>query len=64
MERTQIFFESDLNEHSVLAALLFDGKDFCGDGSHLGQLSTSDFAGDETRLQKRRVLEGIGGRES
>ena len=36
MERTQIFFEFDLNEHSVLAALLIDGKDFCGDGSHLG----------------------------
>jgi hypothetical protein len=36
VERTQIFFEFDLNEYSVLAAVLIDGEDFCGDGNHLG----------------------------
>jgi hypothetical protein len=51
VERTQIFFEFDLNEHSVLAALLFDGKDFCGDGSHLGHFLRLTSAGDGTRLQ-------------
>ena len=35
MERTDVFLELDLNEHSVLDALLIDRKDFCGDGSHL-----------------------------
>jgi hypothetical protein len=34
VERTQIFFEFDLNEHSVLAALLIDCKNFCGNWSH------------------------------
>jgi hypothetical protein len=41
-----LFSESDLNEYSVLAALLIDSKDFCGDGSHFAPLSTSDFAGE------------------
>jgi len=50
VERTQIFLEFDLNEHSVLAALLIDGKNFCGNWSHVASLSTSDFAGDEIRL--------------
>jgi CheY-like chemotaxis protein len=47
----------DLNEHSVLAALLIDSKDFCGDGSHFASLSTSDFAGGATRLQRFRHTE-------
>ena len=47
-----IFLEFDLNEHSVLAALLIDSKDFCGYGSHLWTLSTSDFAGDGNRPQR------------
>src|SRR5260370_37544206 len=47
----------DLNEHSVLAALLVDSKDFCGDGSHFASLSTSDFAGGSTRLQRFRHTE-------
>jgi hypothetical protein len=50
VERTQIFLEFDLNEHSVLAALLIDSKNFCGNWSHFASLSTSDFAGDEIRL--------------
>ena len=52
MERTQIFFDLDLNEHSVLAALLFDGKDFCGDGSHLGHFLrlTSPEMGPSSKL--------------
>jgi hypothetical protein len=37
-----------------LAALFIDSKNFCGDGSHLASLSTSDFAGDATRLQRFR----------
>jgi hypothetical protein len=36
VERAQIFFEFDLKEYSVLAALLIDRKDFCGDGNILG----------------------------
>jgi hypothetical protein len=47
----------DLNEYSVLAALLIDSKNFCGDGSHFASLSTSDFAGDATRLQRFRPTE-------
>jgi hypothetical protein len=35
VERTQIFIKFDLNEYSVLAALLVHGKDFCGNGGHL-----------------------------
>jgi hypothetical protein len=35
VERTQVFLELDLNEHSVLVALLVNGKDLCGNGSHL-----------------------------
>ena len=35
MERTNVFFEFDLNEYSVLVALLVNRNDFCGDGSHL-----------------------------
>jgi hypothetical protein len=34
-----------------------DSKDFCGDGSHFASLSTSDFAGDATRLQRFRHTE-------
>ena len=52
MERTDVFLELDLNEHSVLAALLIDRKDFCGDGSHLWRFLTSDFAGDGNRPQR------------
>ncbi len=37
-----------------MGALLIDSKDFCGDGSHFASLSTSDFAGDATRLQRFR----------
>ena len=32
---TQVSIEFDLNKYSILAALLIDRKDFCGDGSHL-----------------------------
>jgi hypothetical protein len=42
VERAQIFREFDLNEHSVLVALLIDSKNFCR--------TTSDFARDEIRL--------------
>ena len=47
-----MFLGLDLNEHSVLAALLIDSKNFCGDGSHFASLSTSDFAGDGNRPQR------------
>ena len=36
----------DLNEYPILAALLSDSKDFCGDWGHFASLSTSDFVGD------------------
>ena len=43
MERTNVFFEFDLNEYSVLVALLVNGKDSCRNGTHichfLGQTS-------------------------
>ena len=50
VERTQIFLEFDLNKQSVLAALLIDIKNFCGNWSHFSSLPKSDFAGDEIRL--------------
>ena len=50
VERTEIVLEFDLNEHSVLAALLIDSKNFCRNWSHFASLSTSDFAGNEIRL--------------
>ena len=52
MERTNVFFEFDLDEYSVLVALFVNRKDLCGDGSHFTSLSTSDFAGDEKRPQR------------
>ena len=63
MERAQVFLELDLNQHSVLAALLVDRKDFCGDGSHLWTLSTSDFAGDANRLRELQARTGTRGGE-
>jgi hypothetical protein len=35
MERANVFIEFDLNEHSVLVALLVNAKDSCRDGSHI-----------------------------
>ena len=60
VERTQIILEFDLNEHSVLAALLIDSKNFCGNWSHFASLSTSDFAGDEIRIERFRHGEASG----
>ena len=57
LNEPKYFSEFDLNEHSVLAALLIDSKDFCGDGSHFASLSTSDFAAGATLLQKFRHTE-------
>ena len=37
--------------------MLGDSEDFCGNGSHFESLSTSDFAGDGTRLQSFRYGE-------
>ena len=51
---TQIFLEFDLNEYTVLTALLSDSKDFCGNWESFASLSTSDFAGDGIRLQSFR----------
>jgi hypothetical protein len=57
LNEPKYFSEFDLNEHSVLAALLIDSQDFCGDGSHFASLSTSDFAAGATLLQKFRHTE-------
>ena len=35
VERPEVFLEFNLNEYSVLVALLIDSKDFCRNGSHL-----------------------------
>ena len=35
MERAQVFLELDLNKYSVSVDLLVNGKNFCGNGSHL-----------------------------
>ena len=35
MERAQVFLELDLNKYSVSVDLLVNGKDCCGNGSHL-----------------------------
>jgi hypothetical protein len=40
---------------SLPAGLLFNGKDFCGNGSHLLPLSTSDFAGDGSTFKASGV---------
>ena len=37
--------------------MLGDSEDFCGNGSHFESLSTSDFAGDGTRLKSFRYGE-------
>jgi hypothetical protein len=63
MERTDVFFEFDLDEHSVVVALLVNGKDFCGDGSHLGhflRLTSPEMGNALKELQART---GIGGEE-
>jgi hypothetical protein len=57
LNETKYFSEFDLNEHSVLAALLIDSQDFCEDGSHFASLSRSDFAAGATLLQKFRHTE-------
>ena len=57
VEGAKVLSDFGLNEDSVLAALLIDSKNFCGDGSHFASLSTSDFAGDATRLQRFRPTE-------
>jgi hypothetical protein len=51
LNEPKYFSEFDLNERSVLAALLIDSQDFCEDGSHFASLSTSDFAAGATLLQ-------------
>jgi hypothetical protein len=43
------------SRRSPPAALLFNGKDFCGNGSHLLPLSTSDFAGDGSTFKASGV---------
>ena len=60
LNEPKYFSEFDLNEHSVLAALLIDSKDLCGDGSHFASLSTSDFAGDEFPPAELRQREASG----
>jgi hypothetical protein len=44
---------------SLPAALLFNGKDFCGNGSHLLPLSTSDFAGDGIHQDSSRAVSEV-----
>jgi hypothetical protein len=39
----QVPLELDLNEYSVLAALLIDSKNFCGDGSHFLRLTSPEM---------------------
>jgi hypothetical protein len=61
MERANVLFEFDLNEYSVLVALLVDGNDFCGDRSHLHHFLrlTSPEMGDALKeLQARTVIRG------
>jgi len=41
----------DLNKDSILAALLFNSKDFCGNGSHFLRLTSPEM---EIRLQSFR----------
>jgi hypothetical protein len=55
VEGTGVGLEFDLNEYAVLAALLSDRNDFCGDGSHSLPLSRSNFAGDTFCLQIFKV---------
>ena len=65
MERTDVFLELDLNEHSVLAALLIDRKDFCGDGSHLWRFLRLTSPEMETALRELQARTGTtGGGES
>jgi hypothetical protein len=61
MERANVVLEFDLNEYSVLVALLVDGNDFCGDRSHLHHFLrlTSPEMGDALKeLQARTVIRG------
>jgi len=54
VELTYVFLEFDLNEYSVLATLLSDGKVFCGYGSDIVSLATSDFARMDSALANFR----------
>jgi hypothetical protein len=62
-ERTDIFLELDLNQHSVLAALLIDGKDFCGDGSHLWRFQRLTSPEMKTALRELQARTGTRGGE-
>jgi hypothetical protein len=48
---TQVSIEFDLNEYSILAALLFDCKNFCGDRGHLWHFLRLTSPEMEIRLQ-------------
>ena len=48
---TQVSIEFDLNKYSILAALLIDCKNFCGDRSHLWHFLRLTWAEDGIRLQ-------------
>jgi hypothetical protein len=60
MERANVLFEFDLNEYSVLVALLVDGNDFCGDRSHLHHFLrlTSPEMGDALKELQARTTRG------
>src|ERR1700730_18704939 len=64
MERVQVFLELDLNKYSVSVDLLVNGKDFCGDGSHLWHFLRLTSPEMETALRELQARTGTRGGES
>jgi hypothetical protein len=59
---TQVSIELDLNKYSILAALLIDCKNFCGDRGHLWHFLRLTSPEMEIRLQIS-LRKGTSGRE-
>ena len=59
---TQVSIEFDLNKYSILAALLIDRKNFCGDRGHLWHFLRLTSPEMEIRL-KIWLRKGTSGRE-
>jgi hypothetical protein len=59
---TQVSIKFDLNEYSILAALLIDRKNFCGDRGHLWHFLRLTSPEMEIRLQIL-LRKGTSGRE-
>jgi hypothetical protein len=63
VERAQVFLELDLNKYSVSVDLLVNGKNFCGNGSHLWRFLRLTSPEMETALRELQARTGTRGGE-